>query len=140
MNDVTGDCRVFICDDQAEIRLALSEVLASLPGFQKVGESADGEGCLKDLGASRPDLLILDVNLPQGGAGLARAARVLVPDLLIVAFTAMTSPETRSAMLHAGVDYYVVKTGRLQPLTDALRSAAADSAGRHAAGRDATSA
>ena len=116
--------RVFVCDDQPDLRRALSEVIQSLPGFEQVGEAGDGERCITGLRSTRPDILILDVNMPQGGAELAGIAKAEVPDLKIVVFSAMRDESTREAMYGAGVDDYVVKTGRLRPLRDALHRVA----------------
>ena len=120
MTTLLRQCRVFICDDQLELRQALSEVIANLHGFRKVGEAANGDHCLVRLPAAGPDLLILDVNLPRGGPDLARAAKEILPCLKILVYTALQDARTEAEMRAAGADDYLVKTGRLSPLRDAL--------------------
>ncbi len=71
-------------------------------------------------GTCRPDVLILDVSMPGGGPHLAKAAKELNPGMHIVVFSGRQDDKTRNAMLAAGADQYVVKTGRLQPLVEAL--------------------
>jgi two-component system nitrate/nitrite response regulator NarL len=121
---VTDVCRVFICDDQPQLRQAVSEFLADLDGFESVGEAGDGDGCVIGLRATQPDLLILDVSMPQGGPALAAKAKKIVPHIKIVVFSAYENRNVEDEMRLAGADHYVVKTGRLRPLRDALYMAA----------------
>lgn len=115
-----GPVRVLVCDDQADIRRALRDVIGSLPGFDVTAEAATGPDCCGSLGADPVDLVVLDVNLPGGGPELAARIRAAHPDTAIVVFSAHGEPHVRRAMLDAGADEYVVKTGRLAPLREAL--------------------
>lgn len=124
MTNVADSCRVFVCDDQPELREALSLVLANMRGFEIVGEAHDGSSCLTGLQDSDPDVLILDIAMPGGGPRLARAARKMGPRLQIVVFSAHRDAHVQAEMRLAGADDYVVKTGRIQPLREALHRAA----------------
>lgn len=112
--------RVLLCDDQADIRAALRDAIGNLPGFRVSAEAATGEACLDVLRAEQADLTVLDVSMPGGGAELAAALRRDYPTMTIVVFSADSAPHTQQAMHHAGVDEYIVKTGRLAPLRAAL--------------------
>lgn len=116
--------RVFLCDDQVDVRDALAEAVGSLPGFRVVGTAPDGPSCLEGLRARPADVLVLDVSLPGGGPALAAAVRAEHPSLAIIAFSALADASVEEAMRRAGADDYVVKTGRLAPLREALRRAA----------------
>lgn len=116
----SGASRVFVCDDLPEIRDALSGALDHLPGFAKVGEAGDGMSCIRGVQRDCPDVLILDVGMPDSGPDLVRAVKSIAPDVRIVVFTAYDHDDVRESMLSAGADEYVVKTGRLRPLRDAL--------------------
>jgi len=94
--------------------------MVSMPNYQLVGEAADGRWCLQVLRDTGPDLLILDVAMPFGGPGLVREIREMEPGLAIVVFSAHRDDQIKAEMLAAGVDEYVVKTGRLLPLQQAL--------------------
>ena len=111
---------VLICDDRLEIREAIQGILADLPGFRVVGEAGDGPGCLADVERTRPDVLILDVSIPGGGANLAAAAKKIHPELHIIVFSGRHDRRTQRDMLTAGADQYVVKTGRSRLLVEAL--------------------
>ena len=116
-------CAILICDDQPELLAAVEEVLASNPRYLVVGHAEDGSSCLEQVRATRPDLLILDVNMPGGGPEVVRAVRRIRPTVQIIVFSSGTNRRV-SKMLAAGADDYVIKTGRLQPLLDGLNRAA----------------
>jgi DNA-binding NarL/FixJ family response regulator len=115
-------CSVLICDDQQQVREALFDVLSNAR-FRVVGQAVDGPTCLQQLPSADPDVVILDVNMPGGGPELARVVRQQRPDTYILVFSAREDDETRRAMLEAGADAYLVKTGRLRPLLQVLTGA-----------------
>jgi CheY-like chemotaxis protein len=111
---------IVVCDDHHYLRDAVKMVLSTVPRFQIVGEASDGATCLEQVRDARPDVLILDVGMPGGDPDLTRAAKELNPGMHVIVFSGRQDDQTRRAMLEAGADQYVVKTGRLQPLVDAL--------------------
>lgn len=115
-----GSAAVFLCDDQGEMRTAITAVVGSLPGYTVVGAAENGPACLEGLRAQPVDVLVLDVSLPGGGPALAAAIRAEHPSLAIVVFSAHAEPSVEEALRGAGVDDYVVKTGRLAPLREVL--------------------
>ena len=115
---------VLVCDDRPELRAAIGRVLAEATRFQVVGEAFSGPSCLASVEQMLPDVLILDVNMPGGGAEVARTAKRIHPLLHIVVYSARQERWVRKEMLDAGADQYVLKTGRLRPLLDALDRAA----------------
>ena len=120
----SGTRTVLICDDRKELRDAIGDLLAQLPAFTVVGYPVDGASCLDGIRAWRPDILILDVNMPGGGPAVAVEAKHISPGLHIVVFSGQNDEIVRHGMLAAGADQYVLKTGRLSPLIQALRRAA----------------
>lgn len=111
---------VLVCDDRKELRDAIGDLLAQLPAFTVVGYAFDGTTCLEGIRARRPDILILDVNMPGGGPGVPEQAKHICPGLHIVVFSGQNNELVRHGMLAAGADQYVLKTGRLSPLIQAL--------------------
>ena len=95
-------------------------MLSDDPRFEVVGEAVDGRSSLEQLVGTKPDVLLLDVNMPGGGPDVARAAKHLRPATRILVFTALGSAQIRRDMVDAGADAFLVKTGRLRPLLDAL--------------------
>ena len=116
-----GDVRtVLVCDDQQHIRDAIKVVLSGAGRLMVVGEAVDGDTCVQQVEKWRPDVLILDYSMPGGGPQVARSAREMHPGIHIIVFTGRHDASVRDAMLDAGADQFVVKTGRLRPLMDAL--------------------
>ena len=111
---------VLVCDDRQELRDAIAKVLSDVPRFIVVGEATDDASCLQRVGDLRPDVLILDVSMPGGGPPVAKAAREINPNMHILVFSGRQDARLQREMLGAGADQYVVKTGRLRPLLEAL--------------------
>jgi hypothetical protein len=88
----TQVCRIVICDDQPELREAIGQILARNPHFAVVGQAHDGVSCLEQVEQTRPDLLILDVNMPAGGPHLAATRNSSDPNC-----TSWSSPAGRTA-------------------------------------------
>ncbi len=117
---------VLVCDDRRELREAIALVLSDVPRFVVVGEAIDGVSCLQRVRETQPDVLILDVSMPGGGPSVASAAKEINPCLHIVVFSGRQDHRVQREMLGAGADQFVVKTGRLRPLLEALDQAFAD--------------
>ena len=102
-------CRVYICDDSPEYRLLLRMVLAD-EGAVIVGEGADGKECLDGVAATRPSLVLLDLNMPNlGGLEALPRLRETLPDVKIVVLTTSKAAESEAAAMAAGADAYVSK-------------------------------
>jgi two-component system chemotaxis response regulator CheB len=100
--------RIFLVDDSAFVRRALTRVLATEPGFRVVGEAASGEEAIARVPAADPDFVTLDVGLP-GMDGLAVLATLLrwKPSLKVVMLSAHTqtgAAATVAALAGGAVD------------------------------------
>jgi DNA-binding NarL/FixJ family response regulator len=114
---------VLVCDDQQPVRDAIAKVLAGAAHFVVVGEATDGPGCLTSIKQLRPDILILDYSMPGGGPHIASAAREINPSMYILVFSGRDDARVRREMISAGANQYILKTGRLRPLLEALQAA-----------------
>lgn len=106
-NDVT-QVRVLIADDESIIRLDLSEMLAGL-GYAVVGEAGDGATAVRLVRELKPDVVIMDVKMPEmDGIDAARAIsdERIAPVLLLTAFSQQDLARRAS---EAGVAGYLVK-------------------------------
>ena len=115
--------RVVVCDDRSELRDAIGLVLRDSDRFCIVGEAEDAASCLVQVDRLRPDVLILDVNMPGGGPSVTRTLRDRWPGLFILVYSGQSRTQVREDMLAAGADRFVLKTGRLRPLIEALDEA-----------------
>jgi Response regulator containing CheY-like receiver domain and AraC-type DNA-binding domain len=83
--------RVFLVDDSAFVRRALSRVLALEPGFRVVGEAASGTEALAKIPAAEPDLVTLDVAMPgMDGLQVLPALLRWKPSLKVLMLSALT--------------------------------------------------
>ena len=111
---------VVICDDKPELRSAVQQLLASTGRFTVVGEACDDVTCLETVRRLRPDLLILDINMPGGGPHVAQGVKNIAPATYIVVYSGRHEYAIEQAMRAAGANDYVLKTGRVRPLIAAL--------------------
>ncbi len=116
--------RVVIADDESIIRMDLREMLSHL-GYDVVGEAADGRTALELTEKLRPDLVILDIKMPEmDGIDAAEyiAERRLAPVVLLTAYSERHLVERARV---AGVSGYLVKPFRESELTPVIELALA---------------
>ncbi|MGO9660372.1 MAG: ANTAR domain-containing response regulator [Acidimicrobiales bacterium] len=100
--------RLVIAEDEALIRLDLRETLEE-EGYEVVGETSRGDEIVGLVRAQRPDLAILDINLP-GGDGLTAAAEITAERLAaVLILTAFSQRELVDRAREAGALAYLVK-------------------------------
>ena len=107
--------RVLIADDHDIFRYTLSRLVENLPRLELVGAAVDGPEALKLAAVLRPDLVLMDLDMP-GLSGLEAAARIResAPAVRVLIVTCDDSEEARAACLAQGADGFVSKD-RLWP-------------------------
>jgi two-component system, NarL family, response regulator NreC len=116
--------RVVIADDHAVVRRGLRQVLEAEGGFEVVAEAEDIEGARRYLRGHRPDVLVLDLNLPEGlSLGDIPAIRAECPGTQIVVLTMQNEPAYARQALGAGALGYVLKEAAEAELVEAIRRA-----------------
>lgn len=117
--------RVMLVDDHPLIREAIGHLIAGAPEFELIGEAADGRECLARIDELLPDILILDIAMPEmNGEQVARELRRHHPELKIIALSGYTDRQFVRAMTKAGAKGYVVKSASGRDLIHALRAVA----------------
>jgi diguanylate cyclase (GGDEF)-like protein len=117
--------RLLIADDDPSIRLTLTALLQREPGFELVGEAEDAEQAIDLAARRRPNVVVLDFDMPGGGG--VRAAieiREASPTTRIVALSADGSQAAQYDMSRAGAIGYVVKGAPDEEIIRAIRNAA----------------
>ncbi|HKB50581.1 MAG TPA: response regulator transcription factor [Solirubrobacterales bacterium] len=117
---------IVLADDHTVVRRALRVLLEEEPGFEVVAEAEDADGAIRYVRGHKPDVLILDLNMP------GRASLEAIPDMQeaspetkIVVLTMQKEPAFARQALQQGVLGYVLKEAADDELVQAVRSAAA---------------
>ncbi len=126
MADAGAIVRVFLVDDHEVVRRGVAEVLEDDPGLVVAGEAGSVAEAMARVPAVRPDVVVLDMRLPDGdGAELCRALRERLPGLRCLVLTSFSEPEAREAALAAGAAGFLLKQVRGPALVSAVRTVAA---------------
>jgi DNA-binding NarL/FixJ family response regulator len=118
--------RVFLVDDHEVVRRGVAEVLEDDPHLVVAGEAGSVAEALARVPAVRPDVVVLDMRLPDGsGADLCRSLRRRMPGLPCLVLTSYSEPEAREAAVLAGATGFLLKQVRGPALVSAVRTVAA---------------
>ena len=107
--------RLFIVDDSSTARRMLRLVLGDVPQLVVIGEAASGEEALARVAGVRPDVVVMDWQMP-GINGVEATSRLLAehPHLRVVGSTSSGEPQTHQAFLDAGAVAVFAKEQALQ--------------------------
>jgi DNA-binding NarL/FixJ family response regulator len=113
--------RVVLADDHAVVRKGIREFLEE--DIQVVAEADDGEQALAHIAELRPDVAVLDIQMPGlTGIEVTRRVRADYPDVKVLILTAYDYDPYIFAALQSGAHGYVLKTARSHQLTAAVRT------------------
>ncbi len=117
---------IVLADDHTVVRRALRLLLEEEPGFEVVAEAEDAEGAIRYLRGHKPDVLILDLNMPgRPSLEAIEDMQEASPGTKIVILTMQQEPAFARRALQQGVLGYVLKEAADDELVQAVRSAAA---------------
>lgn len=118
--------RVFLVDDHEIVRRGIAGIIDAEPDLEVVGESGTVQRTLGRIAATSPDVVVLDVRLPDGsGIDLCRSIRSSHPETICLMLTAYDDDDASLAAVIAGAAGYVLKDVRGHNLLDSIRRAAA---------------
>ena len=116
--------RVMIVDDHSMVRRGLATILKVRPGLQLVGEANNGQEALSLCKQVRPDVILMDLVMPEmDGAAATRALRELCPEIQVIALTSFKEKELVQGALEAGAIGYLLKNVSADELADAIHAA-----------------
>ena len=102
--------RVLICDDQDVVREGLRTILSTVPGIQVVALAEDGAGAVEQFERHKPDLVLMDLNMPGvNGIQATRQLRDRHPDARVLALTTYDADEWVFDAIRAGAAGYLLK-------------------------------
>ncbi|MER3468162.1 MAG: DNA-binding response regulator [Thermoflexus sp.] len=115
--------RILVVDDHEVVRLGIRLLLQGRPGFELVGEAENGAQAVALVERLRPDLVILDVRLPDGD-GLEVCAEITRqhPEVQVLILTAYPDEEFLVRAIEAGAAGYVLKRAGSRELLQALEA------------------
>lgn len=115
--------KLLIADDHALLRQGIKNVLELEPDLDVVGEAADGEETIRQAAALRPDIILLDVNMPRGnGLDVTKAVRATQPEIKIIVLTIHDDENYVLEVIKAGASGYLLKDIEPGMLVKALRT------------------
>jgi two-component system response regulator NreC len=116
---------IVLADDHAVVRSALRMLLEAEPGFEVVAEAGDAEAAARFSHGHKPDVLVLDLNMP-GGSGLEAIPKVRErsPTTQIVVLTMQREAAFAREAMRAGALGYILKEAADEELVKAVRLAA----------------
>ena len=118
--------RVFLLDDHEIVRRGLRELLDAEDDLEVVGEAGTAEEAMQRIPATRPDVAVLDVRLPDGsGVEVCRDIRSSHPEVQCLMLTSYADDEALFDAIMAGAAGYVLKQVRANDLVEGIRQVAA---------------
>jgi two-component system, NarL family, response regulator DevR len=123
--DAVRPITLLVVDDHEVVRQGLVALLGRRPGFQVVGEAGTVAEAIEGARRFQPDLVIMDVRLPDGsGIEACREIRADLPDTRVVMLTSYPDEDAVLSAIVAGASGYLLKQVRARDLVAALESVA----------------
>ena len=114
--------RILIADDHEVVRQGVRAVLEAEPSWMVCGEARSGREALAKAVELRPDVVVLDVSMPElNGLEATRQLRAAVPTKILI-LTVHDSEQVVTEVLEAGADGYVLKSDAGRKLVEAIRA------------------
>jgi two-component system, NarL family, response regulator LiaR len=115
--------RVLLVDDHDSIRKSLRQLIELRAEFEVVGEGSNGSEAIERTEQLRPDIILMDMNMPvMDGVQATRVIKERYPKIQVLALTAFADMSLVSEMVKAGASGYLLKGGSSKELLDSLQA------------------
>jgi PAS domain S-box-containing protein len=113
----SGKVQIILVDDHAMVRQGLKAVLDGYPDVEVVGEAGDGEEALAGVHRLRPDVVIMDINMPKkNGIEATGEMKTHFPSIIVIGLSVNVSGDNEQAMLKAGASRLLTKDAAVEQL------------------------
>ena len=117
--------RVLIADDHLIVRMGLVTLLENSPGISVVGEAEDGNEAVRKALKFRPDIVIMDLMMPEkDGTAATAEIKASAPEVHILLLTTFAASDTIAKALAAGASGAILKSAPRAKLLEAIRTVA----------------
>lgn len=114
--------RILIADDHGVIRAGLRALLSGLPELEVVGEAEDGRDTLRRAMELKPNIVIMDLSMPEiGGVEATRQLSRIAPDIRVLILTVHEDESLLKEVIRAGAAGYIIKRAVEDELIHAIR-------------------
>ena len=121
--------RVVLADDHPVVRAGLAALLSSLAGVEVVGVATTGREAVREVVTHRPDVAVLDLQMPElDGFAATRELGRVAPDVPVLVLTMHEDDDSVFAAMRAGARGYLVKGAEQEEIERAIRGVAAGEA------------
>lgn len=118
-----SECRIIIADDEDHVR-ALLRTVVQIAGLQLAGEAANGQEALDLYAELKPDLMLLDINMPvKNGDEVLRELLEQFPDAKVIMLTSVADRETVTNCIAHGALNYILKGSPVEEISRAIEEA-----------------
>jgi DNA-binding NarL/FixJ family response regulator len=115
--------RILLADDHELLRKGVRTLIAEHRGWSVCGEAANGRHAVKLALATKPDVVVLDIEMPElNGMEAARSIKLSLPQTEILIYTMYDTEHIICKVLQAGVRGYVLKSEEPQKLVEAIEA------------------
>ncbi|MEB1805860.1 MAG: response regulator transcription factor [Bacillaceae bacterium] len=116
--------KLLIVDDHIVVRSGLTMLLNGKNDIEVVGEAAEGDEAIRKAQELKPDVILMDLSMPQGKGGLAATTEIkqLLPDTAVLVLTMHDDDEYLFNAIHAGASGYILKSSPHEDLLAAIQS------------------
>jgi DNA-binding NarL/FixJ family response regulator len=123
VDDGAMTVRILLVDDHAVVRDGLAAVFARLDGFEVVGGAATGQQAIEQVRALRPDVVLMDVRMPDlDGIAATRQLRTVAPECAVLMLTMFDDDATVFGAMRAGARGYLLKDAGHEDVASAARA------------------
>ncbi len=117
--------RILIADDHEVVRIGLAALLDAQSGFEVVAQAGSGEEAVRQARTHRPDVVVLDIRMPNGsGIDACRTITAELPDAHVIMLTSHADSDALFDAIDAGASGYVLKRIGSGELVEAVRTVA----------------